>query len=405
MRKAAIDVGQWTSYSVPVTCPLTGAHWVVTKRYREFHALHTTLEEIHTKAPASIQRLLQRPLEIAFPDKETFSRLLLLGGETFSMRQRRQRAFLLLMDALMHVRAIAREHRSIVQGNLLFLALDEFVAQPSVARARMFDADNAEHFRVQPPSPHPLRDATDVTDVYTLSVTSLDASTSWTVEKRYAECWDFREALLDMAQQIKTQPSLMHLSWLVKNVAALPFPLRRWRSDTAAVIRDRQEGLQRLVTAVMTLAWFCRHRSAVPAANAPLATAMGDVLAHIEAFLPPPPPRVSESDIDCVICWDPFTDDYADVHTLACGHRFHRPCFTEWVAQRPICPVCCRTVAVDGIDGQAPPVVYRPPRHRRDLWLFWEAFVVVMVATVGAAAVGFYFSPVLLALVDRCLHL
>ncbi|KAF0700426.1 Aste57867_9051 [Aphanomyces stellatus] len=399
--RPSIDVGpSWTSYSLPVTCPLTGAHWMVTKRYRQVYALRQTLQQIHTKAPAAIQRLLEYVLNLPFPDKEVLTRLV-RGKETSGMRRRRQHAFLSFMDALMHVRAIAPEHRRLVEGEDLVSALDTFVTQPRAVKATMFDVSSASAFVLRVPPPPSVREATAATTMYTLSLPSLHASIpSWTFQSRYSSCRAFRDALIDLGRQIKTQPSLVHLSWLLETVTSLPFPKRRWRADSAAVIRDRQEGLERFMSAVMTFAWVCRHRSAVTAENAPLAMAMGGVLAYIESFVPPPPPR-TESDIDCVICWDVFSDDYVDVHTLACGHRFHRACFTTWVAQRPICPVCCR--AVDASRRQVLPVVNRLPRGFD--WFMWTLLVVILVVTSGSAVVVYYLARALLVVVGRCLQL
>merc|ERR1719316_259811 len=48
-------------------------------------------------------------------------------------------------------------------------------------------------------------------------------------------------------------------------------------------------------------------------------------------------------DSDCVICMQAIGCDCVEVPT--CGHAFHSECIKEWLAHRPVCPICRHDLA------------------------------------------------------------
>ncbi|OAY86098.1 E3 ubiquitin-protein ligase ATL23-like [Ananas comosus] len=56
---------------------------------------------------------------------------------------------------------------------------------------------------------------------------------------------------------------------------------------------------------------------------------------------------------DCAVCLESFRMGDTCRLLPACRHSFHARCVDSWLAKRPICPVCRRVAADDGVGAGA----------------------------------------------------
>jgi hypothetical protein len=79
-----------------------------------------------------------------------------------------------------------------------------------------------------------------------------------------------------------------------------------------------------------------QHRAAVRRENLNFATR------YLRSYVPIPSPS---RDIECSICKISVEEDGKKEWTkLACGHKFHALCITEWMKYAKTCPYCRRTI-------------------------------------------------------------
>lgn len=57
-----------------------------------------------------------------------------------------------------------------------------------------------------------------------------------------------------------------------------------------------------------------------------------------------------ERKIQCSICWDDFKIDET-VRKLPCSHLYHENCIVPWLNLHSTCPICRKSLAEDGCDG------------------------------------------------------
>ncbi|KAH8232696.1 hypothetical protein KR032_012227 [Drosophila birchii] len=57
-----------------------------------------------------------------------------------------------------------------------------------------------------------------------------------------------------------------------------------------------------------------------------------------------------ERKIQCSICWDDFKIDET-VRKLPCSHLYHENCIVPWLNLHSTCPICRKSLAEDGSDG------------------------------------------------------
>ncbi|KAF0700428.1 Aste57867_9053 [Aphanomyces stellatus] len=382
-------------HALSVSCPVAGNQWIVRKCPRDGRALHLAIRAlgINSSTVDPLSWLGDRVIA-ATVTCDLHLRSLTMGRKCTQMhRQRRQastrQALARLLHAVMHVRRVAWECRDLPFFNALFTILNRFVAISSTRRRPpRFDPTSLMDFtllvplstRRSPPIFSPTLFSCTYTDV---------GGARRSIHKSYDEFLEIHAMLVHVGQQATEYAELGHLHWLVRGMPQLPLAMPSNAADL----------MQRLTTFIGHVRWICHRHTAASVSNPTLALAMSDVAHLLDAFLaaplprpsspPPRPPTLSAEDatkdIDCAICWGDFASD-GSVRTLVCGHRFHGACMDTWLQQRPICPLCCRSIPSTGAPCGGRKIVFVPMAQRQRE--FGESCVFICIATVGAFLVA-----------------
>ncbi|RHY58379.1 hypothetical protein DYB38_004109 [Aphanomyces astaci] len=373
-----------TCYEHIATCPATGAQWSVSKSYTQVCELHASLVAATENLPDDhpLSWLLHRAI-VALPLYDVLHE----AADTATGRRQRNAAMQALLTILMYVRVVVDgychaqaaapdtvtmyDSTSFVQTKYV---VDAFLSTIQRRRSTNNYIDDATPCPFIPPKPSSNPPVSIVSSLQQLVA--------------HIEIDDSR---------------LGYLAWM----------LHQFVLATSSAFD--MEGHCRINSEchkwIVQLRWLVHisggHCVDLDGAANP---ALYQALRHVGNLLDDwSGPSVAGDDEDeaCAICWEPM--DHPDqVDILECFHQFHSTCMEEWVQQRKICPICCRALNRPGPPGRLEQLPGRIPlRHlqdRRRPWRFWEACAVISVATTLSFITSFYFSPVLLELVDPTLY-